>query len=120
MLDRYWVFPRKNGVFYFQDKITGKQQSTRTKDKVVAERLLAAKNQSVEQPMLNRSMAKTYLAAKSPELMERTWADVVARYAQGGSQESMDRTAGGILLSENSTRASKAPFSRVSAPLPHA
>ncbi len=40
MLDRYWVFPRKNGVFYFQDKITGKQQSTRTKDKVVAERLL--------------------------------------------------------------------------------
>jgi hypothetical protein len=84
MLDRYWVFPRQNGVFYFQDKITGKQQSARTKDKNVATRLLAAKNQSVEQPMLNRSMARTYLAAKSPEMTERTWSDVIARYAQGG------------------------------------
>jgi hypothetical protein len=91
MLDRYWVFPRKNGVFYFQDKITGKQRSARTKDKVVADRLLAAKNQSVEQPMLNRSMAKTYLAAKSPELMERTWTDVIGRYAKGGTPESEDR-----------------------------
>jgi hypothetical protein len=91
MLDRYWVFPRKSGMFYFQDKITGKQQSARTKDKIVADRLLAAKNQSAEQPMLNRSMAKTYLAAKSPELMERTWADVVERYAKGGSEESQDR-----------------------------
>ena len=52
MLDRYWVFPRQNGVFYFQDKVTGKQQSARTKDKNVADRLLAAKNQSAEQPML--------------------------------------------------------------------
>jgi len=49
ILDRYWVFPRQNGVFYFQDKIIGKQQSARTKDKHVADRLLAAKNQSVEQ-----------------------------------------------------------------------
>jgi integrase len=93
MLDRYWVFPRQNGVFYFQDKITGKQQSARTKEKVVADRLLAAKNQSAEQPMLNRSLAKTYLAAKSPEMTERTWSDVIARYAQGGSPESMDRKA---------------------------
>jgi integrase len=91
MLDRYWVFPRQNGVFYFQDKITGKQQSARTKDKNVADRLLAAKNQSVEQPMLNRSMAKTYLAAKSPELMERTWADVIARYVKGGAADSEER-----------------------------
>jgi hypothetical protein len=91
MLDRYWLYQRENRVFYFQDKITGKQQSTRTKDRTVADRLLAAKNQSVEQPMLNRSMAKTYLAAKSPELMERTWADVIARYAKGGTAESEDR-----------------------------
>lgn len=32
-----------------------------------------------------------YLSAKSPELMERTWADVIARYAQGGPPESVDR-----------------------------
>ena len=41
MLDRYRLYQRENGVFYLQDKITGKQQSTRIKDEVVAKRLLA-------------------------------------------------------------------------------
>jgi hypothetical protein len=58
MQDRYWLYQRENGVFYLQDKITGKQQSTRTKDDSAAKRLLAGKNQSVEQPMLNRSMRR--------------------------------------------------------------
>ncbi|HSI86564.1 MAG: hypothetical protein ACAI35_13965 [Candidatus Methylacidiphilales bacterium] len=35
--------------------------------------LLAAKNQAVEQPHLNRTMAKVYLSAESPELCIRTW-----------------------------------------------
>jgi hypothetical protein len=84
MQDRYWLYQRENGVFYLQDKITGKQQSTRTKDDSAAKRLLAGKNQSVEQPMLNRSMAKAYLSAKSPELMERTWENVMDHYARSG------------------------------------
>ena len=84
MQDRYWLYQRENGIFYLQDKITGKQQSTRTKNESAAKCLLAGKNQSVEQPMLNRSMAKTYLSAKSPELMERTWENVMNHYAQSG------------------------------------
>jgi hypothetical protein len=91
MQDRYWLYQRENGVFYLQDKITCKQQSLKTRNAVAANRLLAGKNQSVELPMLNRSMAKTYLAAKSPELMERTWADVIAQYVNAGVPESRDR-----------------------------
>ena len=34
--------------------------------------------------MLNRSMAKAYLSAKSPELMERTWENVMDHYARSG------------------------------------
>ena len=91
MQDRYWLYQRENGVFYLQDKITGKQQSTRTKDDSAAKRLLAGKNQSVEQPMLNRSMAKAYLSAKSPELMERTWENVMEHYARSGVEATRDR-----------------------------
>jgi hypothetical protein len=91
MQDRYWLYQRENGIFYLQDKITGKQQSTGTKDASAAKRLLAGKNQSVEQPMLNRSMAKTYLSAKSPELMERTWENVMDHYARSGVEATRDR-----------------------------
>jgi len=91
MQDRYWLYQRENGVFYLQDKITGKQQSTRTKDDSAAKRLLAGKNQSVEQPMLNRSMAKAYLSAKSPELMERTWENVMEHYARSGVEATRER-----------------------------
>ena len=91
MQDRYWLYQRENGVFYLQDKVTGKQESLKTRNAAAANRLLAGKNQSVELPMLNRSMAKTYLAAKSPELMERTWADVISQYVNAGVAESRDR-----------------------------
>lgn len=91
MQDRYWLYERENGVFYVQDKISGKQQSLKTKDRTTAQRLLAGKNQSVEQPMLNRSMAKTYLSAKSPELVERTWQDVMEHYAKSGVDSTRDR-----------------------------
>ncbi|HEV3272792.1 MAG TPA: hypothetical protein VGZ93_11480 [Candidatus Methylacidiphilales bacterium] len=91
MQDRYWLYQRENGVFYLQDKITGKQQSTRTKDDSAAKRLLAGKNQSVEQPMLNRSMAKAYLSAKSPELIERTWENVMDHYARSEVEATRER-----------------------------
>ena len=91
MQDRYWLYQRENGVFYLQDKLTGKQESLKTRNAVAANRLLAGKNQSVELPMLNRSMAKTYLAAKSPELMERTWENVINNYVNSGVAESRDR-----------------------------
>jgi hypothetical protein len=58
MQDRYWLYRRENGVFYLQDKITGRQQSTRTKDDSPAKRLLAGKNQSVEQQAVQEGAAE--------------------------------------------------------------
>lgn len=91
MLDRYWLYQRENGVYYVQDKISGKQQSARTKDEAAAKRILAAKNQAVEQPMLNRTMAKAYLSAKSPDLVQRSWADVMERYISSGVESTRNR-----------------------------
>ena len=91
MQDRYWLYQRENGIFYLQDKITGKQQSTCTKDASAAKRLLAGKNQAVEQPMLNRSMAKAYLSGKSPELATRTWTEVMDHYCKAGVDSTRER-----------------------------
>ena len=76
MQDRYWLYQR-NGTFYVQDRSTGKQESLRTKDAKVAQRLFNAKNQAAEQPALNLSLAKAYLSVKSPEMAKRTWREVM-------------------------------------------
>ncbi len=77
MKNRFRMFRRKNGVFYLQDNLTAKQESLKTRSKAVAEQLHAARNQAASQPYLNVSMAKTYLSASSPEMVTRTWNDVM-------------------------------------------
>ena len=42
MLNKYRLFQRANGVFYWQDNESGKQGSLRTKDRKAAEKLLHA------------------------------------------------------------------------------
>ena len=44
MLNKYRLFQRANGVFYWQDNESAKQGSLRTKDRRAAEKLLHAKN----------------------------------------------------------------------------
>ena len=59
-----------------------------------AKRLVAAKNQASDTPQLNRAMAKVYASATSPELMTRTWTEVMAAYASksaNGSRERVER-----------------------------
>ncbi len=82
MQDRYWLYQR-NGIFYVQDRSTGKQESLRTRDHTVASRLFSAKNQAFEQPALNISMAKAYLSVKTPEMAKRTWKEVMEEIEQG-------------------------------------
>ena len=76
MQDRYWMFQRK-GVFYVQDKLSGKQRSLKTRDAAAARRMFAGKNQATEQPQMNMAMAKVYLSCKSEEMLARTWDDVM-------------------------------------------
>jgi len=70
------MFPR-NGVYYCEDKTTGKQTSLRTKDEAEALTLLNAKNEAFRQPVLNLQIARTYLTACDPILSARTWQHVM-------------------------------------------
>jgi hypothetical protein len=65
-------------MYYVEDVACHKQESLRTKNHADALALVAARNQAREMPALNLAMAKTYLMARSPELMTRTWGDVIA------------------------------------------
>jgi integrase len=91
MQERYRMFRRAGGNFYSRDKITGLSESLGTADRTVAKQLLAARNQAVAQPQLNRTMAKAYLLAKSPDLLTRTWADVMEHYTMSGVEATRHR-----------------------------
>jgi integrase len=91
MQERYRMFRRAGGNFYSRDKITGRSESLGTSDRTIAIQLLAARNQSAAQPQLNRTMAKAYLAAKSPDLVTRTWSEVVAHYTASGVESTRER-----------------------------
>jgi hypothetical protein len=90
MQDRYWMFQRK-GVFYVQDKLSGKQKSLKTRDAAAAKRMLAGKNQATEQPQMNLAMAKVYLSCKSDEMLARTWDDVMKEMEQAYSGSTLAR-----------------------------
>ena len=64
-------------MFYVEDKVDGKQKSLKTRDDAAARRIFAAMNQAAEQPQMNMTMAKAYLAGKSKEMLTRTWDDVM-------------------------------------------
>jgi hypothetical protein len=72
MKQRYLLF-RRAGVFYYEDTTTGKQLSLRTKDEAEARTLLNARNESFRQPVLNRQIARTYLAATDSAMATRIW-----------------------------------------------
>ena len=91
MQHRYRMYRRGRGSFYVKDRVTGKAESLGTADRAQAQHLLAARNQAVIQPQLNRAMARTYLMAKSPELVTRTWAEVMEHYVQGGVESTRER-----------------------------
>ena len=80
---RYRLYRRTNGTYYAQENDTGKQISLVTKDASEAAALLVAKNQAAVQPILNVAMAKVYLSAKSPELLTRTWGELIEVMMRG-------------------------------------
>jgi hypothetical protein len=70
---KYRLFRRQNGMYFWEDRETRQQGSLRTKEKTHATRLLSAKNESHENPFLNRQIARTYLAVSDPEIVKRNW-----------------------------------------------
>ena len=64
---------RRGEVFWCQDNETGRQETLRTKERDVAERLLNAKNEAYQQPIINLHIARAYLLVGDPEIGKRTW-----------------------------------------------
>jgi integrase len=78
------------GVFYRKNKITGQQESLKTRDKVEATRLLVAMNEAGQQAAMNLSLAKVYLRHSDPLVASRTWQtvlDEIIRTKSGTNQE---------------------------------
>ena len=93
MLNKYRLFQRANGVFYWQDNESGKQSSLRTKDRWTAEKLLHAKNEAYRLPTLNLTMARAYLSAHDAKMSTRTWIAVMREMGTHGIASSQERCA---------------------------
>jgi hypothetical protein len=94
MKTRFRLFQRASGVFYIEDTETLRQESLKTKDKNIAQRLFQARNAAHEQPALNLQLARTYLAASDPAVAKRTWQnvmDTVVSAKQGVTRERWNR-----------------------------
>jgi hypothetical protein len=91
MSDRYRLFRRSN-VFYAQDNLSGKQESLRTRDRREAQRLLDAKNDAVKTPHLGIALAKAYLSALDPQMVKRTWSQVMEQFKSNGKASTQIRS----------------------------
>ena len=85
------MFQRHGGVYYWQDNETKQQGSLGTKDPRAAEKLLRAKNESFEQPILNLALARAYASAHDPKMSTRTWSDVMSEMALHGKASTQER-----------------------------
>ncbi|HEV2328204.1 MAG TPA: tyrosine-type recombinase/integrase [Verrucomicrobiae bacterium] len=89
MKQRYSVFPRPWGVYYYQDNTTGKQGTLKTRDKAEAYRLVAAKNENEKAPAFSLHLARVYWKAGDPAAAGRTWQNVmdeIPKLKQGHTQ----------------------------------
>src|ERR1035438_5558381 len=89
MKERFYLFKR-NGIYYVEDGATGRQHSLKTTDGTAARRILRAKIEAARSPMLNVAMAKVYLSAHDPKMLERTWQDVMNEFCSRGKQQTQE------------------------------
>jgi hypothetical protein len=88
---KYRLYRRRNGRFYWQENNSRRQESLRTSDRREAQTLLNAMNESQRQPILNLSLARTYLAAHDPKMVKRTWREVMTEMATHGIPSTQER-----------------------------
>jgi hypothetical protein len=56
---RYRLFHRNNGIFFIEDRVTGKQASLQTRDKVAAQRILTPRtSRTSSRPSTCKSLAR--------------------------------------------------------------
>lgn len=88
---KYRLYRRSNGKFYWQENDSPKQGALRTSDRREAEKLLNAMNEAQRQPVLNLSIARAYLAAHDPQMASRTWRIVMDEMATHGIPSTQER-----------------------------
>src|SRR5438552_9974900 len=94
MKSQFYLYRRKGGAYYCQDRESGKQASLGTKDRAEANLLVNARNESHRQPMLNLQMARTYLAATDADVAKRTWRvalEELTKCKKGATRERWER-----------------------------
>jgi hypothetical protein len=90
---------RRGTMFYCEDRTTGQQKSLLTKDETEASKIVQAKNDAVNQPLMNLVMAKRILRPKTPNWLRAlglmSWCDFAtvtkSRRASGTSALSAPR-----------------------------
>lgn len=97
MKPRFRLYRRHGGVFYLFDRQTGKRESLTTADPHVATRLLHAKNEAQQTPLVNRHIARAYLAAGDPEISRRTWQDAMEAHVKTKKDANRERWERAIL-----------------------
>lgn len=95
MKQRYWLFKRGQ-TYYVQDSVTGEQKSLGTSNRQEAERIRLAKGEAAQRPQLGLVLAKAYLAAYDPTLLERTWAMVMEEFCSRGKASTQTRAGRAI------------------------
>jgi len=91
MTQRFRMYRRQGGMFYVFDRITGQRQSLETADHATAVRLLHARNESQQQPIINRQIARAYLAAGDAEISKRTWQTVMEEIIKTKRNQTQER-----------------------------
>ncbi|MBI1178738.1 hypothetical protein GC207_14995 [bacterium] len=91
MKQRYRMYRRQGGVFYATDRQTGIRTSLKTSDPETARRLLQARNEAQHQPIINRQIARAYLAVGDEEICRRTWGVVMAEIIKTKQGETQHR-----------------------------
>jgi hypothetical protein len=91
MKQAFGLIRRPWGVFYIKNKVTGEQKSLKTHDKVEAQRILQAHNESESQPHFNLSLARVYLNGADPKLATRTWQEVMENIVAKKTDETRRR-----------------------------
>src|SRR5262249_14027762 len=91
MQQQFGLIRRPWGVYYLKNKTTGEQTSLKTRDKLEAQRLLQAHNETKSQPEFNLALARVYINGADPKLGTRTWQDVMEHIVARKTDETRRR-----------------------------
>jgi integrase len=78
-------------MYYLHDNETGRRATLETKDKVLANELLVAKNESAREPTLNLQKARVYILGSDPDAVTRTWEDALGALIASKPADSENR-----------------------------